>query len=179
MNTRKLIAFTGPAGCGKDTAGEWFSQLDDGYTIHKFATPLKKMLAAGGFGYPLTFEQKEAIIPWLGKSWRHLAQTLGTEWGREMIDPTIWTKILEQDLLNDYARNFVITDLRFPNEAEMILRNGGIVVAIEGRKLGTGNDAHKSEQELPDELITFRICNDGTLEEFYEELKIVRSKFNL
>jgi hypothetical protein len=59
-------------------------------------------------------------------------QTLGTEWGRNLIGPQFWTGIAQhwaQRNLQD-GHSVVIDDVRFPNEAEVIKRMGGILVRV-------------------------------------------------
>jgi hypothetical protein len=56
----------------------------------------------------------------------------------------------------------VITDVRFPNEAERIKDLGGQVWKI--HRDGSGAGEHASEQELPGELIDMVIDNNGTLD---------------
>ena len=38
----------------------------------------------------------------------------------------IWVSLTKQHLLQNKDKNFVITDVRFPNEAKMILEAGGL-----------------------------------------------------
>lgn len=130
-NPIAIIAFTGPAGSGKDTAGRY---LIDNYGFKKlsFAKGLKDMLAVLGYPDPASAADKEAIIPELGVSWRHLAQTLGTEWGRQQVHPDLWVIIAEQ-VIRKEAGAFVITDLRFENEAAMVRRLGGVIGFLTGR----------------------------------------------
>jgi hypothetical protein len=81
-----LIGLHGKAHAGKDTVG----QMLVGYGLDRvaFADPIKRMLIEGlgltaeHFDSPL----KEEPIPWLGKSPRQLMQTLGTEWGRDLVN---------------------------------------------------------------------------------------------
>ena len=54
-----------------------------------------------------------------------------------------------------------ITDCRYPNEAERILKLGGEVWEI--LRPGLESDGHASETPLPDHLITRKIKNDGTI----------------
>lgn len=58
----------------------------------------------------------------------------------------------------------VVTDVRFPNEAERVTELGGEVWQI--RRPGEESDGHESEQRLPDDLVDRVIHNDGTLDEF-------------
>ena len=60
---------------------------------------------------------------------RKLLQLLGTECGRQIIHPNIWVNALFASYLKD--SNWVVTDVRFPNEAQAIKDKGGIVIRVE------------------------------------------------
>ena len=172
----KLVAFHGPAGSGKDACGAHLIQTH-GYAKLSFAAPIYDMLEVAGFGRPTTQAQKEEVIPWLGVTWRHMAQTLGTEWGRNMVHPDLWRLIVNQRLEVGFAQGarFVITDLRFENEAELVRKVGGQVVHLRGRReAATTNQAHQSEQPLAFHPGDLSLHNDtqglGALHEKLETL---------
>jgi hypothetical protein len=60
---------------------------------------------------------------------RMFMQMLGTEFGRNMIHPNIWVN----STLAEYTpgQNWIIADVRFPNEVKEIKNLGGIIVKIE------------------------------------------------
>jgi hypothetical protein len=88
---------------------------------------------------------KEESIPVIGVSMRHLLQTLGTEWGRKLIDSNIWLRAAGRRIcdLSDEGLNVVIEDVRFENEAALIRGLGGRILHIE-RDTGY-QDGHASE----------------------------------
>jgi len=168
----KLIGITGKAGAGKDTLADY---LVDAYEAQKynFALPLKQALNAM-FGWTMPQwddrEWKERVIPWLGKSPRQLAQTIGTEWGRELVHPELWVLLAEQRYIahldsHSNAPPFVIPDVRFDNEAIMIRQNGGIVVEVV-RPDVKAVAAHKSENGVQAALIDIRVVNSGSIGEY-------------
>lgn len=161
----EIIGFAGPAGCGKDTAGAVLI-TQHGYTRVSFAAPLKRALEAMGFPTPETADEKEAVIPWLGKSWRVLAQTLGTEWGRESIHPDLWVTLALRELKPN--GKYVFTDVRFENEARLIREFGGRVIHIKGRAHSMSDDTaiHASETGLGIMSGDFVLNNCDTLEAF-------------
>jgi hypothetical protein len=79
---------------------------------------------------------------------RILLQLLGTECGRQIIHPNIWVNALFADYKGKYLGatddmkepvemcfpNWIITDVRFPNEAKAIKDRGGIVIRVERNK---------------------------------------------
>lgn len=169
MSIPRLIALTGPAGCGKDTLADAITHWGVKYS---FALPLKQALNAM-FGW--TMEQwddrvwKEAVIPWLGKSPRQLAQTLGTEWGRELINPELWVLLFKQRYAAHRAqfgnRPFVVSDCRFDNEAIAVAQLGGVVVRVE-RDGVSAVSAHKSEGGVNYNLVDAIVVNVGERQDY-------------
>lgn len=144
---KKIIAFTGPAGAGKDECVKYLVG-QHGFTRLAFAKGLKDMLAAIGISEPPTQAEKEEVIPALGRSYRYMAQTLGTEWGRKLIHDDLWVKIAEARMGAEFgAKGHAISDLRFENEATMVRHIGGVIVHLKGRKdaMADGTKAHASE----------------------------------
>jgi hypothetical protein len=143
-----------------------------------FAAPLKCAvwrllddLDLGLPGFHCVYEDKEAIIPELGVSARHMLQTLGTEWGRACIHPDFWVMIARtkaQRILAD-GRSVVIDDVRFPNEAAMIRDLGGELWRIDRPGI-TYNCDHSSEGGLEDITPDRVIVNDGTIAQLMEKV---------
>lgn len=165
----KLIGLTGKAGSGKDTVGQYLHKWANAYTL-AFAFPLKEALAAMGFPEPKDREAKEAVIAGFSFSWRELAQTLGTEWGRAR-DPDLWLKLAMQEVDRIQAVRshslVVITDVRFENEAAAIRERGGQIWHITGREaqmLGA-TKSHVSEQGLEVKRGDKVLVNSGTIAE--------------
>lgn len=154
----EIYGFAGPAGSGKDTAAS--ALYPKGFEKLSFAQPLKNALRVMGFPEPSTQEAKEVIIPWVGLSWRHLAQTLGTEWGRKMIHPDLWAKIAMRSL--DPNGKYVVTDVRFENEATAIREVGGLIIHLEGRKadMTSHTAVHASETGIVKHRLDMFIRND-------------------
>jgi hypothetical protein len=98
---------------------------------------------------------------------RKLLQLTGTEFGRELVHPDIWVNSTLNSIDDDeYA---LITDVRFPNEVDAILKRNGIVIRID-RPSMTSNDSHLSETALDKYNFEHRIVNNGTLEKLFYEL---------
>lgn len=86
-----VIGLTGAAGSGKDTAADILCKTHRFIKL-SFADPLYDMVSiATRTPVDLLHERecKEATIKSIGASSRKLLQTLGTEWGREIIDKDI------------------------------------------------------------------------------------------
>ena len=116
------------------------------------------------------FKERELGEEWDGLTPRKILQLLGTEAGRDIIHPNIWVNSLFADYTTD--SNWIITDVRFPNEAKAIKDRGGIVVRIErpGGESHCGG-AHASETALDDYDFDIVINNDGTIEELIDKVK--------
>lgn len=99
----------------------------------------------------------------LDVSGREFLQFYGTEAHREVFNQDFWINAVPLqpaegvDLL-------VVTDCRFPNEAEAILSQPDSAV-IEVVREGFESDGHASEQPLPESLVSARIYNTGSLDD--------------
>lgn len=112
------------------------------FEVVKFAAPLKSMagmlLIQAGLGHlserMLEGDLKEEPIAALGGvTPRRLMETLGTDWGRKLIDPEVWVKVTEARLraLLEKGISVVVDDVRFANEFALIKQLGGLMVHIE------------------------------------------------
>lgn len=168
-----LIGLIGKARVGKDTmAAHLYRQHDFEQT--SFAWPMKQMLEVAFPHVDFHRGDREAPIDWLGKSPRQLMQTLGTEWGRNCIHPDLWTLLAERQVEHARQRQFtglVLSDVRFPNEADMILRNGGVLWHIH-RDSAESVSEHVSETCNWDDYPRVIIPNNGTLGELYSALDL-------
>lgn len=154
MTPLRLIGLTGYAGTGKDTVRSILEQ-DHGFYGMAFADPLRAMLGAllqaAGLDEIWMTERdlKEEPVDCLDVSYRHMAQTLGTEWGRNL-QPDFWLRIAGAHIVNKRRqgeRLFVISDVRFVNEAEWVREAGGQVWRIH-RPQALPVRPHPSESEI-------------------------------
>ena len=122
---------------------------------------------------------------------RLLLQLLGTECGRQIIHPNIWVNALFADYKGKYLGatddmkepvemcfpNWIITDVRFPNEAKAIKDKGGILIRINRPQyldngLVVRKDEHLSETSLDDyDKFDHVIENDGTVQDLIDKVK--------
>ena len=116
MRDTPVIGLHGRARSGKDTVANFILAQRGGY-IYSFADPIRAMLVPLGIDMrdPYWQERKEEVIPAIGASPRRMMQTLGTEWGRELINPELWLILAKQLLLN-CGPGMVIADVRFAVE---------------------------------------------------------------
>ena len=168
----KLIGLIGRARSGKDTVAGYLCRRHR-FTQVAFADPMKEMLEAAFGNINFRDGDREQPIDWLGKSPRQLMQTLGTEWGRNQVHPELWTLLMEHKILREKDLekaglniSTVISDVRFHNEADMILKHGGELWQIQ-RDTTESVNSHVSEQYSWDTYQTKTIDNNGSLEELY------------
>lgn len=163
----RLIGIAGRAGSGKDTAGSHLVE-QHGFQQYAFADPIRAMLGALG-AFPaadlINRDTKEVVIDWLGKSPRQMAQTLGTEWGRELVHPQLWVLMAQRrwDAAKAAGHSLVITDVRFENEARWIRSQGGHVIGLDRPGVEVVS-AHASEQADFEDLCDWFIRNDNTID---------------
>jgi hypothetical protein len=169
-----IIGITGAAGAGKNTLAEVL-----GVSTTSFALPMKQGLAAM-LGIPVQALEdrdfKEGVIPEIGVSPRYMLQTLGTEWGREMINQNIWVILaMERAKALAGSGHVAITDVRFDNEAAAIVDAGGFVVELvrTNNDAATEHTAHQSEAGVDKKYVSLVIHNDGTIEELQAAAQIV------
>lgn len=199
-----LIGISGKVGSGKDTIGEIIQKLcltnkGPQFEIKKFAGKLKQT-ASLLTGIPIEkFEDQEFKKTILGSEWgkttkqnplnaiepfkditfvemmsvRDLLQKLGTEAMRNGLHENVWVNALFANYTED--KQWVITDVRFPNEFKAIKEKGGIVIRV--NRPGYGNsmkelaEAHPSETALDGHDFDYVIENDGNLEKLISKVK--------
>jgi hypothetical protein len=172
----KLIGIVGRKGAGKDTAAE--ALVSQGYRVAKFAGALKAMVTGYLKYIGLEDDAIKAIIedyrvkeipsPYFnGKSPRHVMQTLGTEWGRDLIDTNIWVDSCIRNC-KMFNQPSIITDVRFPNEVQAVRDAGGVVIRISRGIPNT--DSHASEAFIDSLPVDYEINNNGTINELHSKL---------
>lgn len=137
---------------------------------------------------------------------RMLLQLMGTECGRLMLHPNIWINALYarykptnnctqhadglyytnehgENEVNPIYPNWIITDVRFPNELDALKDRGGISIRVErnyyekvGKVLLKNVDLHPSETALDSATFDYMIDNNGTITELIEKTREILSK---
>ena len=140
---KKIIGITGLKGSGKDTIGDIICKNFDFQKV-AFADKLKDIVSVlfdwdrkmlSGFTPEDRAIREQPDEFWSKKfekefTPRMALQKIGTEVMRNNLDKSIWVYCLERKLINEDG-NFVITDVRFRNEIEMIKRLGGTIIRVE------------------------------------------------
>lgn len=185
-----IIALSGAAGCGKDTIANRLMETG-AWGRYAFASPLKNGVAAM-FNIPMDDIENPIIKNSpnykFGRSIRYILQTIGTEYGRNLIADDVWIQLAKENIEHQlkYVNNIVITDCRFENEADMVHAMGGYVVRIvRDANPHTANIAsnaisnHASESGFPLEKCDHFIYNNRSLQEFEEDAVKVITQITL
>jgi hypothetical protein len=177
-----VIGITGKARVGKDTLAGLLLSLTGGRGVRmSFADPIREFIASlTGYSVATLADGplKEAPIDWLDdKSPRQMMQTLGTEWGRNMIDPDLWIKVAGKRLerVQHDVPLVVFPDVRFDNEAKLIRRMGGTVVHLL-RSGAAQVNAHASEAGISSGMNDWQIVNDGSMTDLREQAGTLLSR---
>jgi dephospho-CoA kinase len=154
-----LIGLAGYAGCGKTTCAEYLVNHHSFVEVG-FADPLKDGLCTmlGMTRKELEkIKEDKTVLPGIGQTARYMMQTLGTDWGRNMVNPDLWLMLAGKRIMQmmqdiDKSR-VVVSDVRFINEAVLIRDLCGIVVFIDSKsrtqdRLSQEESSHESESYL-------------------------------
>lgn len=112
---------------------------------------------------------------------RILLQQIGTDLFRNQLHPNTWVNATFADYQND---NWIITDVRFPNELEAIKKRNGITIRINrGLVERTGKmiqePEHISETALDNAKFDYVIENDCTIDDLIEKVREILIKENI
>lgn len=175
---RMLIGITGKAGAGKDTIGDYLRDVR-GFAKVGFAWPIKQMLNVLLDVDDEAWknrEWRETPLEEFGRSPRYLAQTLGTEWGRDRVSPNIWINLCLSKIRDNVGDlDAVICDVRFDNEALAIKNAGGYVIDV--RRLGTDTKSpdHTSEVGIRDynRCVDYVVSNYGSVNDLQQQVEVI------
>lgn len=183
-NNQPLIGLKGERRAGKDTIAGILVR-DHGYTRRAFADNLKRevydafghlIMASRGESYgfdswmPFLDEHKndpaDSEFGWVGP----LLQFWGTEYRRQKCGETYWLDQLETQL----GPGVVVTDIRFPNEADLIRKHGGYIIHVD-RRQGEDDGAARGNSHASESLVASipsdcTVTNDSTFEDLETEI---------
>ena len=126
-------------------------------------------------------------------TYRLFLQKLGTDAMRDNLHENVWVNALFADYKEEIYRtevptraagfidhyaypNWIITDMRFPNEMDAVYKRGGFTIrvvrdyALRGGPEDPKNQ-HLSETALDDSHFDYEIINDGTIEDLIEKVR--------
>jgi len=153
MKNVPLVGLCGRAQSGKDSVGQFMSHF--GFQklsyAHRIKDCVKRIFDLTDHQLEDGYEKELPLIEWDGLAPRQIMQRFGTEVARN-IHEDVWVKHLFNTIDKFRRRSikgFVITDVRFDNEAKAILRRNGELWWVDRDTAGskTGGD-HKSEDVI-------------------------------
>lgn len=148
------------------------------------------IIGYGHYNVPVYGESEQEMLV------REFLQKLGTEAMRDRLHTNVWVNALFADYkdiyIGDWGQgnhmyekpNWVITDMRFPNEMEAVVERNGITIrvvrdyALRGGPEDPKNQ-HPSETALDDAEFDYEIINDGSIEDLVEKVKEILIKENI
>jgi hypothetical protein len=135
---------------------------------------------------------------------REFLQKLGTEAMRDGLHTNVWVNALFADYKKDWGiesnlphseflnlkyPNWIITDMRFPNEMEAVVKRNGITIRVvrphgyidpnTGVYKEMPLSYHPSETSLDDAKFDYEIINDGTMEKLVKKVRKILVKEKL
>ncbi|QNN99185.1 deoxynucleoside monophosphate kinase [Streptomyces phage Faust] len=174
-----IIGLAGYARSGKDSAADALEGI--GFCRIAFADKLREFayeinpIVEGYIGTQYSLQEVIDEHGWDGykdtyfaESVREQLQYIGTDVVRRILGPDTWANATFSAM--DDTKNYVITDVRFPNEADGIRQRRGRVYRIVREGIGPAND-HFSERALDHYEYDGFIHNDGTLDEFHNSVR--------
>jgi hypothetical protein len=175
-----IIGISGRIAAGKDTLAQFIREIDPQWEIKKFAAKLKQVASILTGVSTEKFEdqefKKQYMAPEWGMMYREFLQKLGTDAIRKGLHDNAWVNALMSDyklmryLVDDIPTGeypkWLITDVRFPNEAAAVKNAGGTMIRIWREPEIPGDSSlHISETALDGYPFDFRVANTGTLDE--------------
>lgn len=175
-----IIGLSGYAGVGKDTLAKYIVELDPSFEIKKFSGKLKEV-ASLLTGIPVDSFENQKFKTMELAGWdmtvRELLQKLGTEAIRDGLHEDAWVNALFANY--HQGENWVITDMRFPNEYEAVKRFGGMAVRLWRPNVNPIN-YHESEVALDNHPFDYIASNEANEEDWKDVaeklLKVAKNK---
>ena len=155
------------------------ASLLTGIDVEKFEDQDFKMTNLGP-EWARPFYDKESNVHYETITVRKFLQLLGTECMRMGLHVNTWVNALFADYRAieripekrmSIMPNWIITDMRFPNEMEAVELREGVTIKVV--RPGTAVGTHPSETALDDAYFDHVISNDGTIEDLVEKVRQV------
>ena len=177
----KIIGICGRKSSGKSVLSEEL-QLNAYFNAESipFAKALKDGLAAMGVPMQALHNPKFKEAPQqvlCGHSGRYAMQTLGTEWGRDIMGSDFWVNMWRLKVNQSKAKVIIVDDIRFEQELTAVMTYpGAFVVGINRPTLEPLPPAwkfwdrvHRSERFSPERFGVPMLQNNGTRDDLYQK----------
>jgi len=200
-----IVGILGFIGSGKGTVGEILAE--QGFIPLSFGSAVKDVTATM-FGWERSLLEGDTEF---SRQWREqpdsywsrefgfeftprkALQLMGTQVGRDIFHPDLWVIKTKRDmhvLMSQGMENFVITDVRFPNEIDMIHSEGGILTEVQrgiqphwmsvaaranrgdtkAEQFMRNESVHESEWKWIGHDVDYTIDNNGTKEDLKKKV---------
>lgn len=177
-----IVGITGKIGSGKSTIAQYLVDHFD-FEEYSFAKPLKQIGEIFGFSQKQLYgsqQDKLSLHPYWKISAREFLQKVGTDLFRQAlpkiipeIKDSVWVDLFKISYKND--KNYVISDVRFLNEAQAIKEMGGIIIKTERFNTVVSTEMsetkHLSENELETIPYDFIIDNNKSYQIAAEQVE--------
>jgi len=175
-----IIMLTGLKQSGKSTVANYLN-IKYNYSILAFAKKIKEVSHIM-FGWKEEDDErlKEKIDEFWGISRREFWQWLGTEAMQYSLPEKypnfsritgrgFWARVVENEILKDKNRDYVISDFRFPLEYEIIKPYNVTTIKVTNNRVAS-TDLHESERYIATMECDYVVENNGTKEELYAKI---------
>jgi len=180
-----LVLVCGKAGAGKDTIGAYLCDYY-GFRGDSLASPIKRLVKdifvlddQRVYDRALREEPLPDWHPW---TVRKLLQFIGTEMFRSSICPEVWVKSLWLRV-RDNPANWVVTDVRFPNELGFLKWKFPDCISIKVVRNGsdgiTKGGIANHESEAYDLGTDWTVTNNDSFDDLYAEIDVIMSRHNI
>jgi dephospho-CoA kinase len=172
--SKMIIGLSGYAQVGKDTVAQilveeyGYSRIGFADIIRNACYRLNPIVTLEGLRLAHVVDLEGWDIAKQLPEVRRILQVMGTEVGRDLIDPQIW---VELTLHNTSKKDkIVIPDVRFKNEAEEIKWRGGQIWRVSRIDKDSPVNLHRSETEMDSWSFDHYVANNGTIEDLQDEV---------
>jgi len=183
MKNKIILLYSPEMQSGKSTVAEylhtqhWYEIVSFANSVKEGAVEILRGLMPWSRAMDHIYKDKTKPIRELnGKTGREILQTLGTNWGRNIIDKEMWVKCSEKLIHSAFSqgKDVVVDDWRFLNEYEYLKENGYNVTTVKIQRFGLNNATsfkeHESENGIPKDFkFDHVIINDASKEVLFHK----------
>jgi hypothetical protein len=200
----EIYGIAGAKQHGKDTLANYIKQYNDKFEIVHFADELKRLvciifdlelaqlnepfLKEKLFNNPVVMDKFLDLMKSetgldikpqnkIANTPREVMQFFGTEYVRSEQDD-YWIDFVKRKIENSTEKNFLISDVRYPNEANVLRQLGGKIIKVIRIDMSQNPDSHASERpDLIDADLTLGFITDNFSLHKVVSLLIARNMF--
>lgn len=177
----KLIGIAGKKRSGKDTFATMLGLITPGVKTYAFGNRMKEICSAV-YGVPMRVfhdqSLKESPVSGWGSTPREMMtgmdRVIKDSLGEDFFVRAVSSQIQTLTVAELHSTVAVVTDVRFPVEADWIVKSGGIIVEVIRPEVEAENQLnHASEAGIPKSFISKTINNTGTLAYLFSQAEAI------